>query len=179
MSYCISVWGATHQNKIENLFVTQKKCIRVLFGDREAFLDKFRTCARVRPFGDQILGQSFYQQEHTKPIFTNQTILTVQNLYTHRCFMEVLKILKFRTPISMYSLFTTSVRRSMKLTPPFPTKYFVYNAAKLWNSLQPLLEINDFSVSISSIKTCLKKLLVDNQSAHGDMEWDKQNFFSF
>ena len=43
LSYCISVWGATPQNKISAIFTTQKQCIRIIFGDREAFLDKFRT----------------------------------------------------------------------------------------------------------------------------------------
>ena len=89
--------------------------------------------------------------------------------------MEVLKILKFRAPISMYSLFTVSKRKSIKLVPPYPTKHFTYKAAKLWNSLQPMLGINDYSVSIGQTKTRLKKILVDNQLSHDDTEWVPTN----
>ena len=48
LSYAISVWGGVSLNQIKPLFLTQKKCIRIMFGDDKAFFDKFRTCARVR-----------------------------------------------------------------------------------------------------------------------------------
>ena len=41
------------------LFITQKKCIRILFGDTEAYKNKFMTCARSREYGSQILGDIF------------------------------------------------------------------------------------------------------------------------
>ena len=60
LSYCISVWGGVPGKKTDVLFRIQKKCLRIYFGDREAFLDKFCTAARTRPFGEQYLSKSFY-----------------------------------------------------------------------------------------------------------------------
>ena len=33
LSYAISVWGGESLNQIKPLFLTQKKCIRIMFGD--------------------------------------------------------------------------------------------------------------------------------------------------
>ena len=46
----------------------------LLFGDRLAYLDKFKTCARTRPIGQQKLDQTFFIKEHTKPIFKHNII---------------------------------------------------------------------------------------------------------
>ena len=54
-------------------YLVQKKCLRILFGNLEQFLDNFNTCARARPFGAQILSSQFYMREHTKPIFSRPT----------------------------------------------------------------------------------------------------------
>ena len=40
-----------------------------MFGDNEAFFDKFLTCARVRAEENQKLGLNFYTKESSKPIF--------------------------------------------------------------------------------------------------------------
>ena len=81
--YGISIWGNTSQANIDKLFRLQKRCIRIIFGDREKFLDRFCAATRTRVFGSQSLGASFYSKEHTKPLFTDNSILTVQNLYTY------------------------------------------------------------------------------------------------
>ena len=60
LSYGITVWGGVSNNKLELLFKLQKKCMRILFGDKEAYLNKFKTCARSRPLDNQILVQEFY-----------------------------------------------------------------------------------------------------------------------
>ena len=57
LTFAISVWGGVSQNTIEPLFITQKKCIRMMFGNSEAFQDKFKTCARSRPINCKILRQ--------------------------------------------------------------------------------------------------------------------------
>ena len=87
MAFGISVWGGVSKNKLEPLFVTQKKCIRITFGDTEAFLDKFRTSFKTRAFGEQKLGAEFYSREPSKSLF-----LTIQNVYKHRILMELIKI---------------------------------------------------------------------------------------
>ena len=48
MCYGISVWGGSTKAKLLPLFKAQKKVMRVIFGDRAKYLDKFKTCARVR-----------------------------------------------------------------------------------------------------------------------------------
>ena len=57
--YGISVWGGIPQYRMDKIFRLQKKCLRILFGNLEQFMDKFNTCARARPFGDQILSSQF------------------------------------------------------------------------------------------------------------------------
>ena len=135
LSYCISAWGGIPQYKMNELHVIQKKCVRILFGDHEAYLDKFRTCVRARPMPkeNQILGPSFYEKEHTKPLFKKHKILAVQNLYNYHCFMEIFKILKFRTPISLHSLYIISRRSDTTLITPYPDPHFLYQSASIWN----------------------------------------------
>ena len=45
LGFGISVWGGLSNNRLEPIFKTQKKCIRILFGDQEAYSNKFKTCA--------------------------------------------------------------------------------------------------------------------------------------
>jgi hypothetical protein len=96
LSYCISVWGSAAQLRISSLWTVQKQCVRMMFGDRKAFQDKYKTCATARPYDHQILGTGFYMPEHTKPMFQSNKILSVHNLYLHHCFMETFKILEFQ-----------------------------------------------------------------------------------
>ena len=49
-----------------------KKITRVLFGDREIFFDKFRTCTRSRPYPGQNFPSEFYIKEHSKPLFNKK-----------------------------------------------------------------------------------------------------------
>ena len=92
LAYGVTVWGKASKSKLRErkqvfkktrlLFKAQKKAIRVVFGNKERFLDKFRTCAKARPYPDQKLGQEFFNEEHTKPLFIANHILTLQNLFT-------------------------------------------------------------------------------------------------
>ena len=77
LSYCISALGMASKGYIDDIFTIQKIAIRYLFGDYDSFLDKFCTAARSRPYDEQQLGISFYQKEHTKPLFNKHKILTV------------------------------------------------------------------------------------------------------
>ena len=81
LSYGISSWGGISQNKLKPLFTTQKKCVRVIFGDNEAYFNKIMTCVRTRPRESQKLGKEFYEQEHSKPLFNDNNLLTVYQLY--------------------------------------------------------------------------------------------------
>ena len=64
LSYCITVYGNVNKQYCEKLFIIQKHCIRILFGNYKAYVDKFKTCARARALDEQILGCDFYKREH-------------------------------------------------------------------------------------------------------------------
>ena len=115
LTYCISVWGAAHKNVLTKAWTAQKHCVRVLFGNKHAYLDKFKTCAKARPYLSQALDASFLQLQHTKPLFTRNKILALENLYTYYTFLETFKILKLHTPITLYNLYNKSLRK--ELTP--------------------------------------------------------------
>ena len=75
------MWGGVSDSKLNIIFPIQKHCVRVLFGDRESYLDKFKTCARVRQVDKGKLGAEFHSREHTKPLFKEHILLTVKNLF--------------------------------------------------------------------------------------------------
>ena len=177
LSYAISVWGGISSNQIKPLFVTQKKCVRILFGDPEMYLDKFRTCARIRPICKQRLGSKFYEKESTKPLFTKHELLTVENLYRYRCIMEMFKTVKSHVPISLFSLFTLSNRKDNLLITPHPTNHFIYKSTWLWNQFRKSSTVS-FSSRLSIVKNAVKNSIFDAQSRHGT-EWNPLNFTEF
>ena len=115
ITYGITVWGSIPNRKFNKLFNAQKKILRVLFGDREKFLDKFRTCIRARPYPEQNLPTEFYVKEHSKPLFNKNKILNLKNLYLYHCANETFKILKFRSPIVVHNLYKFSTRGQRNL----------------------------------------------------------------
>ena len=113
--------------------------IRILFGDTDAYKEKFRTCCRTRTLDKQLLGASFYCKEHTKPLFETHKILSAHNLYSHHCFMEVFRILKFQSPPCLYYQYQISQRKyltHLQLNPPTPSEHFIYRSSVLWNQLR-------------------------------------------
>ena len=102
LAYGVTVWGKAPKSKLRLSFNAQKKAIRAVFGNKEQFLDKFRTCAKARPYPDQKLGQEFFNKEHTKPLFIANHILTLQNLNFYHTCSEIFKIFKYRNPISIF-----------------------------------------------------------------------------
>ena len=178
LGFAVSVWGGVSSNKLKPLFVTQKRCVRILFGDRESYIDKFKTCARVRPIESQTLGAEFYKKESTKPLFTKHKLLTIENLYKHRCLLEFFKIMKCRVPISMYELFTRSDRKETYMITPSPSQQFIYKSSWLWNEFRKIIGQLDFSSPVSAIKNLLTKSLLNTQGRYGD-DWCDLNFAGF
>ena len=165
LQYCINVWGGAPISQMNKLFLTQKKCIRILFADQIAYANKFCTCARIRPLGKQILGSEFYEKEHTKPIINNYNLLTIYNLYHYHSCIEIFKIMKFRTPISLYSLLQLSTRKQSLLLLPQSTNLFVYQSSKIWNKIRSQLGFTgyeDFSLNVTHFKKLTKSLLLSN-----------------
>ena len=179
LAYAITVWGGISMNKLKPIFTTQKMCIRIMFGDKATYLNKFKTCARIRPRGTQVLGKEFYTKEHTKPLFNQHGIFVVQNLYYYHSILSIFKILKTHIPISLYSCFTKSQRKAALLVMPQHSHHFVYKASSLWNEVinnEQFSSINDFSAGLSQVKTCLKKMLHQRQSEGDRNEWSDENF---
>ena len=180
LSYGISVWGEVPHSKLNSLFIAQKYCIRIMFGDTEAYLEKHRTAARTRPIDSQKLGPEFFQLEHTKPLFNRHEIFTVHNLYNYHTLLSVSKLLKFHSPISLYSLFRLSKRKETLLITPQQVHTFVCRSSTLWNAFRRSSEgskVKDFATSVSSIKNSIKTMVSRRQKL-GDMdEWHlKINF---
>ena len=164
--------------KLNKLFIAQKKIIRVLFGNRERYNDKFKTCVRARPYQEQKLPREFYVKEPSKPLFNEIKILNLRNLYYYHCANEIFKILKFRSPIKIHSTYRLSSRGQKQLyilTPP-PSDTFVYNSSMIWNKVRNMLKITDSSTTISYLKTNLKKHLLENQSLGDSINWIEPNF---
>ena len=181
LTYGITAWGGTLKNRSDDkVFITQKHCVRILFGDLEAYLNKFATCARARPFDSQKLGSSFYKKEHTKPLFNRCKILTVQNIYKLQCINEVFKIIKFRCPYTLYQSFKISSRdTSLNIILPQQSSTFLYNAAKYWNCIHKRVLKDTCSLdttTVTAIKT-RSKLVILNCQALDDLEsWTPNNF---
>ena len=176
LTYCISVWGGCALYKIARLWISQKQCIRALFGNKEAFLDKFRTAARARPYPNQLLGEKFYQREHTKPLFQNYQILALRNLYAYHTTMEAFKILKLRDPISMHDQFNISKRKETVLISTTPAENFFTRSTNLWNKIAPKMKVSDFTTKISIFKNCLKKSLLTLQHNENVTTWTSEDF---
>ena len=176
LSYCISVWGNAAKCRTQPLWITQKRCIRILFGDREKFLEKFKTCIRARPINCQQLGASFYEKEKSKPLFQKNKILSVFNLYTFHTIMETFKILKLQSPKPLYSSYVISQRKQTTIIQKSPSMDFSYRSSVLWNMLSTTLKVNDFSAKIAPTKKLLKNLLFTLQHHENPNDWTVEDF---
>ena len=199
LSYCINVWGGVSPVEIEKLFITQKYCMRILFG-KQPYWFITETCQRVLSFNEQMNRD--YSKEHTKPLFESNNILTVSNLYNYHALTELYKIMKFRTPCSIYSKLHISDRKVLlilnKVKFDKHKQQFFYNAAMKWNQISNFLirpyEIKvinskntdesssndivltyDFTLSVSVLKAKLKKIIMAIQCDGIVNEWTTLN----
>ena len=183
LSYGITAWGGISKNLLQPLFITQKKCIRVMFGDKDAYMDKFKTCARTRSFENRFLGKDFFQGEPSKPLFHSNNLLTIHDLYKYHCIVELFKVIKLRTPMSIYELMKRSERRENYFISLPPSSLFDYQASNFWNKCRKSNSEIDFTTSIKIVKTKLKICLLETQNRHDMFVWHEFNFdtdhFSF
>ena len=139
LAYCISMWSGASKQLVNSLYVTQKRLVRLIFGNTEAFLNKFCTSARTRPLNEQILYQEFYRKECTKPLFHKNKILTIHNLYTYICVNEIAKVITNKSPIILSENITTSHRNNKNITVllnnPIASNQFLYASSSKWNFL--------------------------------------------
>ncbi len=179
LSYCISAWGGASQQCLTSVFIAQKHCLRVLFGDREAYFEKFRTTARARPMGKQALDSKFYIKEHTKPLFKKHSILALENLYTYHCYLETYKIMKFRAPMVLFSGYKTSDRKpTLMIQPIGNVENHNTRSTKLWNTITPKLKVSDLTMSIDCLRRKLKESLLVIQHKNSSLDWTSEDFNS-
>ena len=180
MNYGITVFGGALKSYTEKLFRIQKHCVRVLFGDRHAFLEKSRTCARVREFGHQQPGHEIYIKEHSKPIFNKSNILAFKNCYHYHLCLEMVKILKFKLPAALFDMVNLSKRNNgtLLLAPNLPKSSFACRGTPVWNKVLKAF-FNDKcldDIELISVKDKLKKSLHAIQNEHHELEWYPMNF---
>ena len=179
LNYGITIWGKASKKNINKLFIVQKHCIRILFGDRIAYNDKLKTSARARPLGSQILGASFYKKEHSKPLFNKHSLFTVHNLYKYQTITTTYKTLQTHVPITFHSMFTPSSRKGSLLLMPTYSNTFSYHASSLWNKFCSSTEgstIRDFSCGIGAVKRIFRKVITERQTLGDSDEWSDANF---
>ena len=181
MTYCITIFGHVSKINVQKLFKVQKHCIRILFGDLDAYLDKLKTCARCRTFESQLLGKEFFTKEHTKPLFHKLGILAFKNLYNYHICIETLKVLKSKTPYCLYELFTISHRNNrtlLKLTSK-PGSYLTQRI-NLWNNSVKLIAKSEtlVEIKVSKFKNDLKQHLLKIQNAYDSIEWYPDHNFT-
>ena len=180
LSYCISVFGKAPKYMLEKLFLTQKKCVRVLFGNYEAYVNKFKTCARTRGFENERLDASHYIKEHTKPLFSKHELLASYNIYNYHTCIETAKILLLKQPHNLYASFTMSTRKNENLLLLRGNHDMYPNSqSKLWNEvIKKVLghdeDVND--ISLPCLKNLIKNLFLKSQSSIDPVEWYPQNF---
>ena len=104
--------------------------------------------------------------EHTKPLLNSSKILNVNNLFNYNTLLCVSKLLKFHTPISLYSMFRLSKRKENLLITPQQVDTFVYNSSYLWNAFKRSpegSEVKDYPVSVNSLKNLIKSMVSRRQ----------------
>jgi hypothetical protein len=178
MAYGITVWGGVSQAKIWPIFRAQKTAVRIMFGDKEKYLDKFKTCARTRIYGEQKLGKEFYTKEHTKKIFNDEKLMAVENLYYYHCAMDMSKIIKFRCPISLYGELKLSNRpgkETLLITGSLADSSLSREIA-IWNSIRQKLKVNDVRFKMSWFKSSLRSTIYSCQLLGDEDDWGDNNF---
>ena len=114
-----------------------------MFGNKEEYLNKFKTCVRARPIESQKLGAKFYQKEHTKPLFKKTGIMAFRNLYNYHICLETLKILKTKSPHVLYNIYPLSSRNYGNfIIHQRNATMFISCRIKIWNDCLKLISIN-------------------------------------
>ena len=104
--------------------------------------------------------------------------MNVRNLYIYHCSNDLLKILKFRTPMSIFELFELSNRtgKETRLIPCNPSNNFLYTGSLIWNVVRELIKIYDFSIKVGPTKTAVKKEILKTQGDGDPVEWQHDSW---
>ena len=151
-----------------------------MFGDHQMYVEKFRTCARTREFGRQVLGMEFYRKEHSKPLFSKHKILAFKNFYNYQLCLDMFKLLTSEVPKILHNLVVRSHRNNCTLliVPKLPKNCVVYRSTIAWNiASKTLVHDKTFDeIKAGHFKFLLKTSLLGLQSKYNSMEWIPHNF---
>ena len=199
LSYCISCWGGISKDKLKSIFAIQKRCVRLLFGTKlnSDHAEYYNVCARSRTY-QQHTAEKDFKRENTKPLFNKQNLMTLHHLYIYHTFINLFKIMKFRTPISILSLFNNGLRNiNFKLLVPkvnldLAKNNFVFNSTCIWNGLIDEIlnkctpngrgivvpgsaKDSDLTISVGVAKNKLKNILLNTQKVDPlkDLGWSE------
>ena len=192
LTYGISAWGSLSPHKLKKIFSIQKRCLRLLFGEKLNFdhSEFYKTCARARSI-DEHKAPKNYVLEHTKPLFTEYKFLTVHNLHKLFILNEIYKIKKYRYPIPLSTfLYKTSesqrnCRKNNLVVPKYclnvSRNQFLYCGTTTWNRINGIIFQNsnflsDFSTSTFIAKRKFKEILFNIQSSGDSSIWENHNF---
>ena len=141
------------------------------------------------------MAPKMFTLEHTKPLFNEYDLLSLENLYTYHTFMEIFKLLKFQSPISLREQFILSHRNhSLNLILPRvkldkTKKSFIFKSVVTWNKMYhyvlnkceaeksgiviPGSALNsDLGAPISYVKCKLKLVLLTMQKTGDIIQWE-------
>ena len=147
-----------------------------MFGDNVAYNDKFRTCARSRSYGRQLLGSDFYRLESSKPLFNTHKILTVHNLSIYHNTVGIYKLIRTRVPMSLFELFKFSGHIETRLKSQYTACTFIDKSTIVWNKIREQLSIDNFDTTVSQLKAWVKQYLLEQQKSYDDHEWITLNY---
>ena len=106
LCYSINSWGGVPESILRPFFQIQKRCVRIIFKNKEKYLNKFKTCCRVRPVEEQILAKNTTRQSILNHCETS-TISWLSIIYMSMCttvawIVDTFKTLKYRIPKSWW-----------------------------------------------------------------------------
>ena len=180
MNYGCTVFGGIGNNKIDKIFRIQKHCMRVLFGDRERYIEKKNTIKAAKENNSlHLLNPKIFVKENSKPLFYKHKILAFKNSYNYHLCLEIFKILKSKLPLSIYRSIKISARNNelLLIAQNIPRLNFSYRGTVAWNIIAKALFKNKCldELSILSVKTDIKELLYKAQNEHDPIEWYPSN----
>ena len=105
LTYCVCKTGASGEmiecNKCRDWF--HDECIDLSSSDFKQIIYFYCQTCISKDNKLKIIYRDF-TKEHTKPLFKKHNILSIFNLYPYFCLIDIYKILKFRTPYSLYEV---------------------------------------------------------------------------
>ena len=185
------------------LICFKKRCVRLLFGKEKSYdhPDYFDSCARARTYKEHMSARIF-KLESTKPIFNEENLLTLHHLYIYHTFLDTFKLLKYRSPMSIYKLLENSPRDIYNMSEipivslDVAKNNFIFQSSCIWNDiigkvLNPC-SLNkdgiifpgsnfgsDITIPMALLKEKLRNLLLDTQKLNSlnSTDWYPENYY--